>query len=720
MTREEARQRVNALHLRAFDIGLHKDRNGKYVCPVCGSGDGPKGTSAFEYYEGSGRGSCFAAGCPLGSRGSDNLGILRLVWDCSENDALARAGFAVDGKTSAAAELAEPATVAGPLPYRKQGPAQQQKPRADLSDYFSRCRAQLDSSPEALAYLARRGISRETWTRYGIGFDAQSRVYRQPEPRLIIPTNEGGYDTRAIQQSPEPKYSPKGYPKGIANAEALYSGAPAVFVVEGAFDAMSIAEAGAAAVSLSSANNYRKLIKLLEQRPTESVLLLCLDNDEGGAKELPNITKALAEIGARFAVVDVCGDHKDANEALTADREAFRQRVQLEQTRAAFLPIGKEAEADRPGDQSNDQPNRISLDSTADLLRNGSFSAYLQDAAQDGELVTGFARLDEIMCGWHSGLHVIGGSPGAGKTALALQLCDGIAAAGRECLYYSLEVPTGDMIARSLSRATIRGRDVLPIGNCETDWAGLYSALDVIRGKAAGQLDKLTAEYLQAVGGRVHIIDAKMTTAEICDTVRTFTEQAGRAPCVFVDYLQLVAQISADTAQDARAATDTAVEAFTQLAKELKTHVFVISSLNRMGYDQPADMSFFKESGGVEYSACTAMILQPALVYDKVQKRNKKNEITGMRPPTTLELDKEKQKQPRSIDLSILKSRYGKGAGSHLRLEYYSRCDYFRETIAPTSAAAELAADQSDDDQTDDCAADIHNGTGGGVNWRTE
>ena len=370
---------------------------------------------------------------------------------------------------------------------------------------------------------------------------------------------------------------------------------------------------------------------------------------------------------------------------------------------AAAMPSGDQGGSSMPTAQP------IHIESTADLLQNGSFDSFLQDAAQEGELVTGFAQLDDLMCGWHSGLHVIGGSPSAGKTALALQLCDGIAAAGRECLYFSLEVPTGDMIARSISRTSIHRRDALPVGDYEPDWTGLYSALDVIRGRADGQLYTLKAEYLRTVGNRVHIIDTKLTTAEICSTVRAFTQQAGRAPCVFIDYLQLVAQISAAAAQDAKAATDTAVEAFTQLAKDLQTHVFVISSLNRMGYDVPADMSFFKESGGVEYSACTAMILQLALVYDKVPKKNKAGETTGLRAPYPSELDREKQRQPRSIDLAIVKSRYSKGAGGHLRLEYYSRCDYFRETTAATTAAEELAA-ADDDDQTSGA---------GGEAWQT-
>jgi hypothetical protein len=239
-----------------------------------------------------------------------------------------------------------------------------------------------------------------------------------------------------------------------------------------------------------------------------------------------------------------------------------------------------------------------------------------------------------------------------------------------------------------------------------------YSALDILRGRAADQLDSLQADYLRNVGGRVHIIDRKLTTAEICSTVRQYVQQTGRKPCIFIDYLQLVAQISAAAQQDAKAATDAATEAFTQLAKDLQLHIFVISSINRMGYNVPATMELFKESGSIEFSAVSAMILQLAAVYDQKPKRNKKTgEIDGTRAPTTAELDEERQQRPRRLDLAILKSRYGKGAGSHLRLEYYSRCDFFIEqaqNCAHSTAAAELAADQSDDQTS---------AKGGGDTW---
>lgn len=387
--------------------------------------------------------------------------------------------------------------------------------------------------------------------------------------------------------------------------------------------------------------------------------------------------------------------------AAAAQPDNYGDRRQLDTAAAerAAMPGGDQSGGSSVRTEA--QPAQpISFESTADYIRRKGFAEHLQDSAQDGELVTGFAQLDALMCGWHCGIHVLGGTPGSGKTALALQMCDQISAAGRDCIYFSLEVPAGDMLARSLSRLTIQRLDALPCGEPDPRFDPVtYSALDILRGRAADQLDSLQADYLRNVGGRVHIIDRKLTTAEICSTVRQYVQQTGRKPVIFCDYLQLIAQISAAAQQDAKAATDTAIEAFTQLAKDLQLHIFVISSLNRMGYDQPADLTLFKESGAVEYSAVSAMILQLAAVYDRKPKTDKNgNPTSATRAPTTAELDEERQRQPRRLDLAILKSRYGKGAGSHLRLEYYSKCDYFIEQAqdcAHSTAAAELAADQS-------------------------
>ena len=67
---------------------------------------------------------------------------------------------------------------------------------------------------------------------------------------------------------------------GIFNVKALYAqDVQEVFVTEGAFDALSVLEAGYTAIALNSAGNFDALIKQLEQRRTAAALILCPDND---------------------------------------------------------------------------------------------------------------------------------------------------------------------------------------------------------------------------------------------------------------------------------------------------------------------------------------------------------------------------------------------------------------------------------------------------------
>ncbi len=45
--------------------------------------------------------------------------------------------------------------------------------------------------------------------------------------------------------------------------------------------------------------------------------------------------------------------------------------------------------------------------------------------------MTGLARLDRLLGGLDAGLHLLMGSPGAGKTALVLQIAQHLATIGR-------------------------------------------------------------------------------------------------------------------------------------------------------------------------------------------------------------------------------------------------------------------------------------------------
>ena len=117
--------------------------------------------------------------------------------------------------------------------------------------------------------------------------------------------------------------------KSLFNPAALYNeaGRP-VFITEGALDALSVIEAGSEAVALNSASNTSLVIDALKAKRTQSTLILCIDNDDAGKKAAAALAEGLQGLNVPFVTADICGSHKDPNEALTADRAAFIASVQ--------------------------------------------------------------------------------------------------------------------------------------------------------------------------------------------------------------------------------------------------------------------------------------------------------------------------------------------------------------------------------------------------------
>lgn len=204
----------------------------------------------------------------------------------------------------------------------------------DLSDYFAACRARL-YEPAAIAYLTERGISPETAVAYGLGFDPKADPAGSHRfcPRIIIPTTRFHYVARSTDMNTQSTYrmmNNKGATPDLFNGQALYApGNEPVFVTEGAFDALSIIEAGGSAVALNSAANGHLLLSALRKQPTNHPLLLCLDNDSAGWEACANISEQLHDLGVDFrdVCVEVCGEEKDPNAALQADRANFVESV---------------------------------------------------------------------------------------------------------------------------------------------------------------------------------------------------------------------------------------------------------------------------------------------------------------------------------------------------------------------------------------------------------
>ena len=334
-------------------------------------------------------------------------------------------------------------------------------------------------------------------------------------------------------------------------------------------------------------------------------------------------------------------------------------------------------------------------ETTADYIRSGQFAAAVDDFRRADGLRTGYSLLDKALNGLFPGLYVIGALPGLGKTTFCLQLADQISAAGRDVLYYSLEISRFDLVSKSLARIAAQQTGLTCLAG-ET-----RTALDFRRGRVQpDQLDRARDQYLQTAAQRLTIIEGrKLDAAAVCDHVRSWMQRHdNRRPVVVVDYLQLLAMRGADQRQSAKDYTDAATDALVQLAHGDRLTVLAISSFNRNNYSESAGFAAFKESGLIESSADCVLALQPWILYDRPT-----DEKTGKkRNPTAAEIETSKGHNPRELDLTVLKSRSG-AVGQHIRLNYYTLCDLIteaeRQGLDVQPAAAELAADDQSGDQ---------------------
>ena len=98
-----------------------------------------------------------------------------------------------------------------------------------------------------------------------------------------------------------------------------------------------------------------------------------------------------------------------------------------------------------------------------------------------------------------------------------------------------------------------------------------------------------------------------------------------------------------------------------RISRDYKIPVLGISSFNRENYKVEVSMQAFKESGSIEYSSDVLIGLQ----------------LFGA-GTSGFNADEERKKNPRQVELKILKNRNGK-VGGEILFEYYPQFNYFIE-----------------------------------------
>lgn len=542
--------------------------------------------------------------------------------------------------------------------------------------------------PEALAYLSNRGISLATAKQYGLGYlpdwKSVTSFYKndgktgQPSKRLIIPTGaESSYLARSIDDNGNFAKMREGQPFFNLNALSLdhLKKDKTVFIVEGEFDALSIIQAGHAAIALSSTANTAKFIKYIQAKLAalgdlfRPRLFIFMDNDQAGQEAQNKLLTALRGQPLEIYACSMLKSFKDANEALVKNRKLFVNEL-----------------------------NKAVEKTENDNLKD--FDAFVADKANRTAISTGFSYLDQHLDGGlYPQLYTLGAISSLGKTSLILNIADNIAQSGHRVLYFALEMGKNELIAKSLSRTTYQLAQGMPTPEKLNEAA--RSAREVLKKPANEFKDQLAKSTLLVARdeygkytNNIEFYDASEERPDaqaIFDAVkRDVALHPQNKPVVIVDYLQMIKAVK-DANTDKEAVT-TSINLLKRVAVLNKIPVILISSLNRASYNNgtnttnyTVNMAAFKESGEIEYSSDVLLALEPT-----------------QKSMTNDQLNQFKASPERYVEVTILKNRSGQ-TGTTSGFKYLPTYNYFENLskMQTTIENAKANGKEIDDQQTE-------------------
>lgn len=217
---------------------------------------------------------------------------------------------------------------------------------------------------------------------------------------------------------------------------------------------------------------------------------------------------------------------------------------------------------------------------------------------QRGETVgigTGIPALDNALGGLQPGLHLLAAEPGAGKTTLALQIGGEAAAKGIPVVFVSFE--------ESIRRLTLKAICQRAFLEPKRFWDGYATPGDMekLRQAIADHGPAMKAYYLLEGTSRLTVRDLKARALQAMAAGGT------DRILIIVDYVQKWASIRTD-GTEYRLRVNALTADLRELSQRLNCPVLGICSQNRAGQGM-AKMNSLKESGDLEYSADTVMLL---------------------------------------------------------------------------------------------------------------
>lgn len=623
--------------------GMEKRGRDTYVCPACGSGNGKSRTAAFKVFDDS-RWTCFS--CGKGGDVFDLAGILNGTEDRNEQLEAVSSWAGIEGREGRGAaqtcpHVPKPAAPTTAPDYT----AGRERERAFIKASQSHI-----MDPAAMSYLQGRGVTPELAKSWNLGYDPASK-------RIVIPFpgSDWYHVDRDITGTSDHKYSKpqsaKVGPQPVWNEAAMDE--PAYFIVEGPLDALAVQACGYPSVALCSTGD-RKYVDVAKKH--KGMAILMLDNDEPGRNGQARLSADLRSVGVEVHEV-VCKEPrdylgKDAFEAFGSKHTAFTDLLDSE-----IYQARKEVD-ERQNERYRKTFNDLRVLDPVDVVGDLFLLSHPRE-----HIPTGLAGVDEALggglrCG---DLITLGALSSTGKTTLAVQFADTIAASGRPVLFVTIEQSAEEIVSKSVSRL------VREIPRHNGGWLTISS--DKMTSPAererwqredhdkAEAFGVACARYGDEIAPHLNIMEGIRQPS--VEDVRYVAEmmgdhdEGGRVPVVFIDYLQLMA--SPDEHLSDKQAADRNVMDLRHMARDLKTCVFVISSLNRSSYSGGVSMDAFKESGAIEYGSDVLLGLQPRGMDDRLEETTENKQRMEARKMVKAF----KSRSSREAELLVLKNRSG-------------------------------------------------------------
>lgn len=516
-----------------------------------------------------------------------------------------------------------------------------------------------------IEHLSKRGISKEIIDKYKIGYSPdgynsvlkayprfQSKSNKQKLYKYIFPflnlKSKCDYiiaeicDRKKVDMYNKKYKNVKGIPIRFFNDRYLIeNGTDIIFIVEGIYDALSVEEVGKKALALNSISNIDSFVGLCKKCTSKKVFIIGFDNDSHGKSSALNLKFKLDKVGMKSYIFDICADYKDPNEFLINDRNNFFHSVTL-----AYNKI-------RGTVNSN---NAIGYKSKNSAIF--AIDKMFEDSNGNVIYQTGFKNFDNMLGGGLiSGLYVIGALSSIGKTTFVLQIIESIAMNyKKDILFFNLEMSSIELVAKGLSRLSFSELE-------DKSLAGTSAEIMSAGKNFFNQLNLHNLlEFYKSYAANIYFVEGNgnLDTYSIRKKIEEHIKVTGSTPVIVVDYLQIIKPC--DSRINDKQNIDRIVSELKRISRDFKVPVIVISSLNRESYNLPISMAAFKESGTIEYSSDVLIGLQMKGVGE-----------------SGFNIDTAKMRDPRQIELKILKNRNGK-TGGFVNFLYYPAYSYFLES----------------------------------------